>query len=173
MPGLQSFCVCTALGLASIYTLQLGWFVAWLALDEQRIQEERNGFAPCVRHHKTRTEDSQEQETGCRWYLMSWYRSLLSSSLSKVVIVTISLCCLAVGVWGATLIRHKFNPLLLLPSQSYLSHFIAVNDEYFSSYTAWSAEVYTGSFNHSDLARLDSLVTNLHTLKEQQLYIQG
>jgi len=172
MPGLQSFCVCTALGLASIYTLQLGWFVAWLALDEQRIQEERNGFAPCVRHHKNRTEDSQEQETGSRWYLMSWYRSLLSSSLSKVVIVTISLCCLAVGVWGATLIRHKFNPLLLLPSQSYLSHFIAVNDEYFSSYTAWSAEVYTGSFNHSDLARLDSLVTNLHTLKEQQLYIQ-
>merc|ERR1712013_97142 len=36
---------------------------------------------------------------------------------------------------------------------------------------AWE-EVYTGSFNHSDLVRLDSLVTNLHTLKEQQLYIQ-
>jgi len=172
MPGLQSFCVCTALGLASIYALQVGWFVAWLALDEKRIKEDRNGLASCVRHHKSRTEDSQEEETGCRRYALSWYRSLLSSSLYKVVIITISLCCLAFGVWGATLIRHKFDPLLLLPSHSYLSHFIAVNDQHYNPYRAWSAEVYTGSFNHSDLAKLNNLVTNLETLKQQQLYIQ-
>merc|ERR1719283_107188 len=29
MPGLQSFCVCTAIGLAAIYLFQVSWFVAW------------------------------------------------------------------------------------------------------------------------------------------------
>ena len=173
MPGLQSFCVCTALGLASIYLLQLGWFVAWLARDEVRIQERRNGVLPCVRHQETRREISLEQDNSCRQYIMSWYRSLLSSPLYRMVIVTITLCCLSCGVWGFTLIRHKFDPFLLLPSTSYLTHFISVNDKYYNPYRAWTAEVYTGSFNHSDLVSLDTLVTSLEGLKQEQLYIQG
>ena len=36
MPGLQSFCVCTAIALGSIYVLQLTWFTAWLVIDERR-----------------------------------------------------------------------------------------------------------------------------------------
>ena len=32
MPGLQSFCVCTAIGLASVYLLTVTWFTAWLAM---------------------------------------------------------------------------------------------------------------------------------------------
>ena len=50
MPGLQSFCVCTAVGLASIYLLQLSWFTAWLVLDERRILASRSGLLPCLRH---------------------------------------------------------------------------------------------------------------------------
>ena len=36
MPGLQSFCVAVAIGLGSIYILQVSWFAAWLSLDEKR-----------------------------------------------------------------------------------------------------------------------------------------
>merc|ERR1719270_2752507 len=50
MPGLQSFCVCTAIALGCIYILQVSWFVAWMVLDEKRIQSGRDGVFPCIIH---------------------------------------------------------------------------------------------------------------------------
>ena len=46
MPGLESFCVCTAIGLGSIYLLQISWFVAWMSLDEKRISAGGDGLQP-------------------------------------------------------------------------------------------------------------------------------
>ena len=190
MPGLQSFCVCTALGLASIYLLQVGWFVAWLAVDEERIRAAKNGFVPCVRHknrteledeaeHKTirqcvrhRTEDEAEHKT-IRQCVIGWYRTLLSCTVYRVVIVMTSLCCLACGVWGSSLIRHKFDPFLLLPADSYLSQFIAVNDQYYNPYRGWSAEIYTGGINHTDLAKIDNIISELEILKQKKILLQG
>merc|ERR1719284_1554182 len=48
MPGLQSFCVCTAIGLAGVFILTVTWFTAWLALDEKRVMARRDGFLPCL-----------------------------------------------------------------------------------------------------------------------------
>ena len=173
MPGLQSFCVCTALGLASIYLLQVGWFVAWLAVDEERIRAAKNGFVPCVRHkNRTELEDDSEHKT-IRQCVIGWYRTLLSCTLYRVVIVMTSLCCLACGVWGSSLIRHKFDPFLLLPADSYLSQFIAVNDQYYNPYRGWSAEIYTGGINHTDLAKIDNIVSQLEILKQKKLFLQG
>ena len=96
MPGLQSFCVCTALGLASIYLLQVGWFVAWLAVDEERVRASKNGFVP-----GTRTEDGPDQEARQGTITQSvirWYRAMLSCTVYRVVIVLTSLCCLVSGV---------------------------------------------------------------------------
>ena len=52
MPGLQSFCVCTAIALASIYVLQLTWFTAWLVIDERRKEGRRDGLLPCLVHRE-------------------------------------------------------------------------------------------------------------------------
>jgi hypothetical protein len=64
MPGLQSFCVSTALGLAAIYLLQISWFTAWLSLDEARIQSGRNSIVPCISVSKS---DEGKSETRQRW----------------------------------------------------------------------------------------------------------
>merc|ERR1719188_436824 len=37
LPGLQMFCVTSAMAIAIIYVLQCTWFIAWLSLDQQRI----------------------------------------------------------------------------------------------------------------------------------------
>jgi len=50
MPGLQSFCVCTAIGLGAIFVLQVSWFAAWLSIDEKRVEKRKNAFLPCVGH---------------------------------------------------------------------------------------------------------------------------
>merc|ERR1712227_973982 len=50
MPGLQSFCVTVAIALGSIFLLQVSFFIAWLSLDEKRIEESRNGIIFCYVH---------------------------------------------------------------------------------------------------------------------------
>merc|ERR1711915_77571 len=89
MPGLESFCVCTAIGLGSIYLLQISWFVAWLVLDEQRVSTQSNALLPCVRH-KDYKPDLHKDNTSL---FIRKYSSLLSSSLFKFIILLIA-CCL-------------------------------------------------------------------------------
>ena len=42
-----------------------------------------------------------------------------------------------------------------------------VNDEYYSPYRGWSANVYTGPFNSKDLPALDGMVQKLQSMVDQ------
>ena len=46
MPGLSSFCITAAVCIAFIFVLQVSWTVAWLVLDQQRIERNRHGIFP-------------------------------------------------------------------------------------------------------------------------------
>ena len=62
MTVLQAFCVSAAICIALIFLLQVGrchslgeniffqtsWFVAWLSLDQHRIEMRKHGIIPCV-----------------------------------------------------------------------------------------------------------------------------
>ncbi len=50
LPAVRSFCVTCAVALASVFLLQLSWFVAWFTLDQRRVEARRNGIVPCVVH---------------------------------------------------------------------------------------------------------------------------
>ena len=52
LPGLQSFCFTCAMAIAAIFALQASWFVAFLAIDQRRIDQGRNAFAPCCIVHE-------------------------------------------------------------------------------------------------------------------------
>ena len=38
LPGLQAFCIACAIAIAAIFILQTTWFVAWMTIDEMRIE---------------------------------------------------------------------------------------------------------------------------------------
>ena len=42
-----------------------------------------------------------------------------------------------------------------------------MNDEYYSPYSGWSADVYTGPFNSNDLPALDGMVQKLQSMVDQ------
>ena len=46
MPGLRSFCITAAVCIFFIFALQTSWTVAWLALDQRRIEAGRHGILP-------------------------------------------------------------------------------------------------------------------------------
>lgn len=170
MPGLESFCVCTAIGLGSIYLLQVSWFVAWMTLDEARVESGRDGLLPCIVHQDFQPSACSNFDVGL--VVMKYYGKLLSSKVFKVITVLLTVTLLAFGAWGWTGIKQKFDPVLLLPSDSYLREWIRVQQEYYPK-DGWVADVYSGEFSYKDLENIDNLVSELEHLKEDGNTLRG
>ena len=48
MPGLRAFCITAAICIGFIFLLQISWTVAWLSLDQARIERSQHGVIPCL-----------------------------------------------------------------------------------------------------------------------------
>jgi len=173
MPGLQSFCVCTAIALASIYVFQLTWFAAWLVIDERRKQNNRNGLIPCIVH------DEDHSPIGCS-FDTSWlkekfwvsYETLTSSWVYKVLVILISGGLLSVGILGWTRIVHKFDPVLLLPAESYLRQWVDLQFEFYPT-NGWAADLYSGPLDYNDLGTIEDLNIRLEDVLNNGNIIRG
>ena len=170
MPGLQSFCVCTAVGLASIYLLQLSWFTAWLVLDERRRAQARNSLLPCLVLTRSDTGPSSPL-TSHKLRLFSLYETLTTSWLYKAVVVVLAAGLLSCGALGWSRMVQKFDPTLLLPAESYLREWLDLNQEYYDSF--WSGEIYSGRLVQSDLDRVKVLAGGLEELLHQGTVISS
>ena len=50
LPGLQSFCLYCTIGIFAVFVFQATLFVACVAIDLRRLQQNRNGFLVCYQH---------------------------------------------------------------------------------------------------------------------------
>ena len=48
LPGLYYFCMTAALAITCVFLMQTTWFVAWLTVDQYRIEAQRDGCFPCL-----------------------------------------------------------------------------------------------------------------------------
>ena len=162
MPGLAAFCVCTAISLGSIYLLQISWFAAWMSLDEERIAAGRDGLVPCVVHGKDYKPSSCSQKDYGS-IIMKKYSQCFSSLVFKVLAILLSIGLLACGIWGTLLMEQKFDPIKLLPSDSYVRQWKTQHDAFYhgSGLTVYSGEIYSAEFDYSDLASFEELSRGL------------
>merc|ERR1719150_164751 len=173
MPGLQSFCVCTAIALASIYLLQLSWFKAWLGLDERRKEARRDGLIPCLVHPEN------WQPLGCS-ISSSWledggwrlYERLTKHWAYKLTVLVISAGFLSFGITGWASIVHRFDPILLLPTESYLREWVNLQTEFYPE-NGWQAELYSARLDHENLTKVEELLAGLESLKQEGNIIRG
>ena len=61
MPGLSSFCVTAAVCIGFIFVLQVSWTVAWLALDQRRIEMNKHGIFPYITLPDSESESFNEE----------------------------------------------------------------------------------------------------------------
>jgi len=165
MPGLESFCVSTAFGLAAIFLLQISWFVAWMSLDEARVLAKRDGVLPCVIHPDNSTGFSCLPTLKSSWNMGTLYAHLLGSKLFKVVALVVTFGLFAVGAYGWSLMRMKFDPVLLLPGDTYLRKWVDIHSEYYPE-NGWTADVYSESLNHTHLTSIEELTNGFEDLRD-------
>eukprot|EP00088_Acartia_fossae_P046862 TRINITY_DN5073_c0_g1_i2.p1 TRINITY_DN5073_c0_g1~~TRINITY_DN5073_c0_g1_i2.p1 ORF type:complete len:1105 (-),score=246.34 TRINITY_DN5073_c0_g1_i2:820-4134(-) len=170
MPGLESFCVCTAIALGSIYFLQITWFAAFLALDERRIRSKRNSIVPCI-IHKDYNVTPVNSIVKAPWIIRK-YSKILASKVYRFSVIILSVGVVCVAAWGASMIKQKFDPNLLLPLDTYLRRYLEIGEDLFPE-NGWDTQVYTGHIDSSQLHSIDKLYEGIHQLKKERVYIRN
>ena len=69
-------------------------------------------------------------------------------------------------------IRVEFDPVLLLPAESYLRQWININNEHFPK-NGWASVVYSGELNYNleEFEKLDHMIARLEKATEEEWYI--
>ena len=99
-------------------------------------------------------------------------RNCFKSVSFSVIIIGLSSTLLGFGVYGLSQINYKFDPLILVPSNSYFTRFLNTNDENFSPLRGYKPKVYIANFNSSHLENLAWLDTQLAKLVKEKRILE-
>ena len=146
------------------------WFVAWLTLDERRVEQKRNGLAPCITHQSyqptTKFGDNITNK------VLDLYTTLLTSTFFRISVVGFCLIFLGFGVYGWISIKNVFYVLKMVPSDSYLTKQRNLLLEEYPN-DGWVIDVYSGEIKANDLENIDQLVKGLKKLQIENTFIKG
>ena len=171
LPGLSSFCITCAFGIAATYLLQITWFTAWLSIDTLRIESKRNSFLPCCWKHPSDWKPSEFIKFDLSKAVLNRSCALLHSSLYRIFIITMTASIFGAGMYGAITIRQEFDEVNMLPADSYLRKWFDSHNILYPSVGS-DAKVYTGALNpETDLEKMDILIDELSGLVSEGKYL--
>ena len=162
-PSMQSFSIGGAFAIAIIYLFQSSWFIAWMVLDQRRIEQKRNGFLPFIVHSDWQAPEWSQKDLGT--VIMKHLSKLYEFRIFQSIILLLTVIMSAVSVYGVYELRINYDPISLLPQKSYLRDWLDQNDIDFPS-DGWAVNFYTQeiAYNLEDFEKLDMIVNELDNL---------
>lgn len=113
------------------YLMQITFFVGCFTLDARRIEAKRNGALPCIVHEKF-TPKLLDPSNALSWrFINALYSRVIFTTPGKVIIVLITIAAMSVGAVGSLQLKQWFDPVWLLPKDSYLSQYITIARQQF------------------------------------------
>ena len=162
-PAIRSFSITASIAIATIYIFQSSWFVAWIALDQRRIEQKRNGFFPFKVHENWQPPEWSKRDIGRM--IMSKVSYLFEFRVFQGLVIILTSAMVAIGIWGACKIKVDYDPINLLPEESYLKDWIEQNNIDFPT-DGWGVLVYSQGVPYSlkDFEKIDMIVNGLDNL---------
>ena len=163
LPALQSFCIYAAVGIVATFIFQSSFFLAWMTLDQRRIEANRNSCCPCYVHDQS-GEDSSEISLLQRGF--GKFAEILMLTPVRVCVVILTLGILGVGVYGNVLLRQEFDPTWFLPQDTYVAQWFSNNKLYFPSAGERGTIYFSQTKLPDDLQKVDELARSLADLPD-------
>ena len=164
LPALSSFCIYASVGIVATYFFQCTFFVAWMKLDIQRFEANRNACLPCYTHGEEYRSNACSRGNFIQRGFYQ-YGKMLAQTPIKVLVLLLTVILLAFGITGLVLLRQEFDPTWFLPPDTYLAKWFQANKVYFpfggDRVTLWVANVDI----HQDFEALNQMA---QTLSEQR-----
>lgn len=160
LPALRSFCLYSALGIAALYVLQATFFVAWFALDQTRLEEQRDGLIWCYKY-KDWAPNKCSQYDLCQLFFDKIYGKFLLKNPVKVAVILSTVVLTGASIWGVTNLRQEFDPVLFIPQSSYLFKFLSRILHYYPE-AGERGTLYLGALDYSqEFPKIGQLSTQM------------
>ena len=162
-PALRSLSITAAFSIMAIYLLQTSWFVAWMVIDQHRIEQKRNGIFPFKVHKDWKPPKWSEHDIGTT--IMQKISTLFELRFFQGAIVLLTMSMFGIGIWGACNIQVKYDIMRFLPKDSYLREWIDQNDKDFPT-DGWGANIYSQDISYTldDFEKVETIVNKLDNL---------
>lgn len=164
---IRYFCVYAALTVTFSYLMIVTYFVAIMSYDVKRIKAGRRDCLPFCRAPQPKDNepawDEPRPQTSNK-VMLTWAK-FLTHSVTKVIVVILSLSFLAAGIYGATKVDESFDRSILAKDDSYLKEFLAAQEKYFKltipvSIVENGDVDYEKSSDQEELRKLANIVTS-------------
>ncbi|TRY61569.1 hypothetical protein TCAL_14942 [Tigriopus californicus] len=136
LPALKSFCMYCGIGILITYVLQATWFVAWMSIDQDRIDSGRTLLCTSQNSvsakHVSRCLKKVDKNL-LQGGFDSYGKVLSRNLLVKVGILSLTAVILAFSIWNTWLLEQKFDPVWFLPKDSYLFQWFELKSQYYPS----------------------------------------
>lgn len=113
------------------YLLQVTFFIACFTLDARRIERKRNGMLPCIVHENF-THKLSDSSSAISWkFINFFYSNIILTTPGKIIIILVTLVTMSVSIMGSLRLQQWFDPIWLLPKDSYVYQYETVHNQVF------------------------------------------
>ena len=162
-PAFKSFCIAAAIAITAVYLFQSSWLVAWMVLDQRRIQQKRDGFLPFIVHKNWQPPKWTQKDFGNIAMNKVW--RLYEFCLFKVMVILLTIGMLGVGIWGTYNIGVSFDIMDWPKHDSYFKKWVDQNNIDFPS-DGFGVNFYTQEvpYDLENFMKIDKMINELDDL---------
>ena len=162
-PSLKSLCVTAAIAIGAIYLFQTSWFIAWMVLDQRRVEQKRNGFVPILVHKDWQPPKWTQKDISKT--MMTKMTQLMRLPIVQGFVILLTIATLSFGIWGTYNMKVHFILTNILPDDSYMRSWLDQNEIDFPS-DGYGVEFYTQdvSYTVEDFEKIERIINQLDNL---------
>ena len=159
LPALGNFCIYSALGIFAVFLNMASFFLAWLVIDQRRIDAKRDAIFCCLKKDADWSPSNCSQ-TSLLDLSFKKYAYFLDKLVFKLSILAITVGLFVTACYGVRLLKSNFDFVNWFPKESYLAKYFRAKESHFSDDGVY------GKIYVIDVPEIEKKLFKLHELTE-------
>lgn len=165
LPSLESFCIYAAFGVFMTFVFAVTFFTACFVIDQKRVEMERNGILPWIKHPNYKPNKCSQSKMTSRSFRYV-YSNVFLTTPGKIIIILITVICAGFSIESTLKLEQRFDPKWFLPEGTHLAEFFKARDRYFP-HVGWDGGMYMGALNYSqEIRKIQQAVEKLENMTD-------
>jgi len=130
LPALGTFCVYSALGIFAVFINMASFFLAWLVIDQHRIDDRRDAILCCWKKTSSWSPNKCSQKSFLDLGFTK-YAEVVDKVFFKVVVLILTAGLFGSSCYGVSQLESKFDFVDWFPQGSYLAEYLRAGRKHF------------------------------------------
>ena len=167
LPALGTFCAYAALGIFAVFIYMASFFLAWLVIDQRRIDARRDGCICCWKKGESWTPNKCSQKS-IMDLLFKKYADMLIRTPIKIGIIIVTGILFGLSIYGVSQLETKFDFKDWFPEDSYLTKYFRESEKHFPASGGIQGKVYAAEIPKIEekLGLLDNMLQTVQNVTD-------